>query len=149
MFELFDKHLSADINPNLWSDLAVDYASPILLDFTDSDWDKLEIAIKQKSQEWCIRCTDAIGIIHTVTIPSTALETRLLKILLILLNSNDKEVTMSALEVIDSLAYCGTDISKYEVPIRLAIKQMRLNCTPFDKLTLDQLENRLNRHQHA
>ena len=149
MFELFDKHLSTDINPNLWSDFAVDLASPILLDFTDSDWDKLEVAIKQKPQEWCIRCADAISNIHIATAPSAALETRLLQILLMLLNTDDKEVAMSAFDAIYSLTFCGTDLSKFENQIRLALKQMRLISTPFDNLTLDQLENRLNRHQHA
>ena len=146
MFELYDKHLSADINPNLWSDFAVDYASPILLNFTDSDWNKLEIAIKQKPQDWCIRCADAISNIHIATVPSAALETRLLQILLMLLNTDDKEVTMSAFDAINSLAFCGMDISKFENPIRLALKQMKLIITQFDNLTLDQLENRLDRH---
>jgi hypothetical protein len=65
MFSQLDKYLNSNFSTDYWADEAICVAEQILSRFSETDWNELTFAIKQRPSEWVLRCVESLGEINS------------------------------------------------------------------------------------
>ena len=109
MFIKYDQYLSSDFAVDFWSDEGISQAVSFVSNFDDKDWISLYRSIGEKSSSWLVRCAETLG---------DSVNKNSFDALLLLIQIEDEEVQLAAIDSINSLVSMGFDISQYSASIK-------------------------------
>lgn len=132
--ELIGRFATDEFPIDYWSDVAIVEASDMLDDFSEDDWSILLSSVRDKSEYWVLRMCESMGDVA---------EERALYVLLEVMSRESEEVTCAALDAIRSMVSLGLDVSKYSVPINVAIESAKMTKSNVGLLSVLDLEKML------
>ncbi len=60
VFEEFDEYLGEEVSLGFWSEMGVDNAARIIVEFAPGDWSALKSCWHERSKEWVKRCIEVL-----------------------------------------------------------------------------------------
>jgi len=134
MFESYDRYLCSGFSADFWSDEGISEAVVFVRGFSDTDWDALLKSISIKSSEWLVRCAETLGDVA---------EEKSFCALLFLIQIEDEQVRLAAIDSINSLASMGFDISGHSDLIKFALDRIGPECGIVAAQVIRSLEGKL------
>ncbi|PXZ03946.1 hypothetical protein [Gilliamella apicola] len=139
MFDSFDKYISLfsdHIEANdYWHDIGSLHASELIDKFDNKDWLALTDTIINKSDNWLARFCESVDNITNIMV---------LPILTYAIERSNKELSMKALDAINSILSSNIDFTNYMISIKNAIDKVKPKADKVELAVLSSLENKIS-----
>lgn len=109
MFEAYDNYISKEFSVDYWSDVGIDQAITMLMEFDENDWALLNSACLARENFWLVKCAECLG---------DHADKNSFNALLSIAELGDENAKEAALDSINSISSLGFDISPYSNSIK-------------------------------